>query len=51
MNRRIRSVTLLACLAVLLLVAACAPAATSANTVQGIVWQWVSVTNRLRGKK
>jgi hypothetical protein len=52
MDRRIRSATLLACLGVLLLVAAYAPAATPtpASTIQGIVWQWVSVTNHLRGK-
>jgi heat shock protein HslJ len=47
-----RSVALLACLGVLLLVAACTPATTPtpADTIQGIVWQWVSVTNQPTGE-
>ncbi len=56
MSRKIRSVTLLAVLGVLLLVAACGPAATptpanSINSIQGIVWQWVSVTNQSTGEE
>jgi len=52
MNRKTRSVTLLAVLGVLLLVAACGPAATPtpANTITGIIWQWVSVTNKSTGE-
>ena len=52
MNTRFRSVTLLATLAILLLVAACGPAATPtpASTMQGIVWQWVSVSNQSTGE-
>jgi len=48
MNRQIRTVTLLATLGIVLLVAACGPAATPtpASTIQGIVWQWASVTNQ-----
>jgi heat shock protein HslJ len=52
MNTRTRSVTLLAALGIVLLVAACGPAATPtpASTIQGIVWQWVSVTNQSTGE-
>jgi len=52
MNRKIRSVTLLAALGVLLLAAACGPAATPApaDTIQGIAWQWVSVTDQSTGE-
>jgi len=52
MNRTARSGTLWALLGVLLLVAACGPAATPtpANTITGILWQWVSVTNRSTGE-
>ena len=52
MNKRIRSGALLAVLGVLLLVATCGPAATPtpASTIQGIVWQWVSVTNQPTGE-
>jgi len=52
MNRKTRSVTLLAVLGVLLLVAACGPAATPtpANSITGIIWQWVSVTNKSTGE-
>jgi len=55
MNKRIRSGALLAVLGVLLLVAACGPAATptpanSINSIQGTVWQWVSVTNQPTGE-
>ena len=47
-----RSLALLAVLGVLLLVATCGPAATPtpASTIQGIVWQWVSVTNQPTGE-
>jgi len=46
---------LLATLGVLLLVAACGPAATptpanSINSIQGTVWQWVSVTDQSTGE-
>ena len=53
MNKRIRSVTLLATLGIVLLVAACGSAATPtpASTIQGIVWQWVSVTNQSTGEE
>jgi len=52
MNRQIRTVTLLATLGIVLLVAACGPAATPtpANTIEGIVWQWASVTNQSTGE-
>jgi len=29
---------------------ACAPAATSGDSIQGIVWQWTSVTNQTSGE-
>ena len=47
-----RSGALLAVLGVLLLVSTCGPAATPtpASTIQGIVWQWVSVTNQPTGE-
>ena len=56
MNRQIRTVTLLATLGIVLLVAACGPAATptpanSINSIQGTVWQWVSVTNQSTGEE
>ena len=40
-------------LTLLLLIAACAPAATSTpnNSIQGIVWQWTSVTNQTTQEK
>jgi heat shock protein HslJ len=46
-----RSTLLLACLSVLLVTAAACvpmppPAAPPANSIQGIVWQWTSVTNQ-----
>ena len=52
MSRIHRSVTLLAVLGVLLLVAACGPAATPTpvSTIQGTVWQWLSVTNKSTGE-
>jgi heat shock protein HslJ len=52
MNRKTQSGPLLAVLGVLLLVAACGPAATPTpgNTITGIVWQWVSVTNKSTGE-
>jgi heat shock protein HslJ len=52
MNRRTRSVTPWAVLGVLLLAAACGPEATPtpANTITGILWQWVSVTNQSTGE-
>ncbi len=48
MNKRFRLVTICTALSSLLFVAACTPAATptSADSVQGIVWQWTSVTNQ-----
>jgi heat shock protein HslJ len=48
-----RSLTWLAVLGVMLLVAACTPAATPTptNAIQGIVWQWTSLTNQSTGEK
>ncbi len=48
MNKISRTVVLLAFLAIMLLAASCRQAAspTPANTIQGIVWQWVSVTDQ-----
>jgi heat shock protein HslJ len=52
MNSKTRSAALWAVLGVLLLAAACGPAATPtpANTITGILWQWVSVTNKSTGE-
>jgi len=52
METHIRSVVLLACLGIFLLAVACTPAATPtpANTIQGIVWQWISLTNQSTGE-
>jgi len=52
MKKTSRTVTLLAYLGVLLLLAACTQAATStpADSVQGIVWQWVSLINQSTGE-
>ena len=51
-NKKTRSATLLAYFSVVLLAAACGSTATPtpANTIQGIVWQWVSVTNQSTGE-
>ena len=52
MSSNSRSITLSLILLVCLgLVAACTPTATPAptNSIQGIVWQWVSVTNKPAG--
>ena len=49
MKNMVRWTALLACLSVLLVAAACVPPptpASSSNTIQGIVWQWTSVTNQ-----
>jgi heat shock protein HslJ len=48
MNKNIQTITLLATIAVLLLLAACKPAATPtpADSITGIVWQWTSLTNQ-----
>ena len=48
MNKKFRSVMLLVFLSILLLVAACTPAAepTPADAIQGVLWQWTSLTNR-----
>ena len=49
MKNMVRWAALLACLCVLLVAAACVPPptpASSSNTIQGIVWQWTSVTNQ-----
>ena len=53
MSSNSRSITLSLILLVCLgLVAACAPTATPAptNSIQGIVWQWVSVANKPTGE-
>ena len=43
-----RAIALLVCLVVVLLLAACASTKTSTptNSITGIVWQWLSVTNQ-----
>lgn len=48
MNKHFRSAILLTALAVLLLLAACKPAVTltPSDSIQGIVWQWISLTNQ-----
>jgi heat shock protein HslJ len=48
MNKNFNTMTLLATIAVLLLLAACKPAATPtpADSITGIVWQWTSLTNQ-----
>ena len=53
MNKNFPSLTLFAALVALLLTAvACTPAATptSADSIQGITWQWTSVTNKSTGE-
>lgn len=52
MNKIFQTITFLATIAVLLLLAACTQAATStpADTITGIVWQWTSLTNRPTGE-
>jgi heat shock protein HslJ len=53
MNKNIPSLTLFAVMVALLLTAvACTPAATptSADSIQGIIWQWTSVTNKSTGE-
>ena len=58
MNKRIPSTLLLACLSIVLIMAAAcvppptpvAPAATPSNTITNIVWQWTSVTNKPTGE-
>ena len=48
-----RTIVLLVSLVIVLLLAACSSAATStpSNTITGIVWQWVSVTNQTTSEK
>jgi heat shock protein HslJ len=48
MNKQSRSASWLAYLGIVILVAACTRAATPTptNSIQGIVWQWTSVTNK-----
>ena len=59
MNKLTRSTLVLACLSIVLVVAAaCVPVpphlsratATPSNTITDIVWQWTSVTNRTTGE-
>lgn len=52
MNNISRSILLLAALGVMLLVAACTQSATStpADSIQDIVWQWISVSNKSTGE-
>lgn len=55
MNKPFRMATTLVCLGIMLVVSACAQAATpvpatsipaSTDSIQGVVWQWTSVTNQ-----
>ena len=52
MNKISRSLTSLAYLGVMLLLAACTQATTtpSADSIQGFVWQWTSLTNQSTGE-
>jgi heat shock protein HslJ len=52
MNKKFQLVMLLAALGIVLLLAACAQAATPTpdNSIQDIVWQWVSATNKTTGE-
>ena len=52
MNKISRSILLLAVLGVMLLLAACRQAATPtpADSIQGILWQWTSLTNHSTGE-
>ncbi len=52
MNKKNQLVKLLATLGIVLFLAACTQAATptSGDTIQGIVWQWESVTNKTTGE-
>ncbi len=51
MIKKFQPVTLLAALGIVLLLAACTQAVTptSDNSIQDIVWQWVSATNKTTG--
>jgi heat shock protein HslJ len=48
MDKQFQSITLMAILAILLLLVACKPTATPtpADSIQGIIWQWTSMTNQ-----
>jgi heat shock protein HslJ len=52
MNKKPRSLGVLVSLGALLLLVACAGEATSTPTdsIQGIVWQWTSLTNKTTGE-
>jgi heat shock protein HslJ len=52
MNKTSQFASLLAYLGVMLLLVACAPAATSTpvDSIQGIIWQWISLTNKSTGE-
>jgi heat shock protein HslJ len=52
MNKKSRSIGVLVSLGALLLLVACAGGATSTPTdsIQGIVWQWTSLTNKTTGE-
>lgn len=52
MNKRSRSIKLLIFLGLMLLASACTPAATPTptNSIQDILWQWTSLTNKSTGE-
>ena len=52
MNKISRPILLLAILGVMLLVAACKPEATPTpgDSIQGVLWQWTSLTNKTTGE-
>jgi heat shock protein HslJ len=52
MNNKFQKMMLLASLGIVLLLAACTQAATPTpnDSIQDIVWQWVSVTNKITGE-
>jgi heat shock protein HslJ len=52
MNKKLQFVILLAALGIVLLLAACTKAATPTpdNSIQDIVWQWVTATNKTTGE-
>jgi len=52
MNKISRPILLLATLGVMLLVAACKPEATPTpgDSIQGVLWQWTSLTNKTTGE-
>ncbi len=53
MNTNKQLIVLLVSLVIMVLLTSCSSSATStpSNTITGIVWQWVSVTNQTTGEK